>query len=67
MGNINEIIFTSDDMARQHIRYARKIREEPGVVWGIRSVDDQIIPSRGGDVSVILGHDYQPPEQPAEQ
>ncbi len=55
MANINEIIFTSDEMARQHVQYARKIHSEPGVQWGIRSVDQQIIPSRGGDISVILG------------
>lgn len=55
MGSIREIIHTSDDLARQHISYARKIREEPGIVWGIRAVDERIIPSRGGDVSIILG------------
>ncbi len=53
--SIDSIIHTSDQLARQHIRYARKIREEPGIEWGIRSIDERIIPSRGGDVSIILG------------
>lgn len=55
MGNINEIIFTSDDLSKQHVKYAEKIQREPGIRWGIRAIDDRIIPSRGGDVSVILG------------
>lgn len=52
---INEIIFTSDQLARQHVQYAQKIHDEPGMRWGIRAIDDRIIPTRGGDVTIILG------------
>ena len=52
---IHDIIFDSSAMATQHVAYAKKIQSEPGIRWGIPSMDNQIIPSRGGDVSVILG------------
>jgi replicative DNA helicase len=55
LGNINEIIFTSDQLAKQHVQYAKKIHSEPGMRWGIPAIDDRIIPARGGDVSIILG------------
>lgn len=52
---IQDIIFDSTAMAKQHVAYARKIHSEPGIQWGIEDIDRQIIPSRGGDVSIILG------------
>jgi replicative DNA helicase len=52
---ISDIIFTSDQLAKQHIQGARKIQEDPGLRWGIPSIDRHIIPKRGGDVGVILG------------
>jgi len=52
---ITDIIFTTDQLAKQHIWGAEKIQSEPGLRWGIPSIDRRIIPMRGGDVGVILG------------
>lgn len=52
---IQDIIFDSAAMSKQHVAYAKKIHSEPGIQWGIEALDRQIIPARGGDVSIILG------------
>lgn len=54
---INDIIFTSDQLATQHVEYARQILADPGVRWGIPSIDKKVLPLRGvsGDLAVILG------------
>jgi replicative DNA helicase len=52
---IQDIIFDSATLGKQHVAQARKIQNEPGIRWGIEAMDRQIIPSRGGDVSIILG------------
>jgi replicative DNA helicase len=52
---ITDIIFTSDQLSKQHVATAKKIQSEPGFRWGIPAVDRHIIPARGGDVAVILG------------
>jgi len=55
MPHISEIIYTSDMLSKQHVEFAEKIHNDPGMRWGIPAVDNRIIPARGGDVAVILG------------
>jgi len=50
---MSELIYTSDVLASQHVALAEKIQKEPGIKWGIDSIDSRIIPMRGGDVTVI--------------
>ncbi len=52
---ISDIIFTSDQLAQQHVMQAEKIKAEPGLTWGIGPVDSKIIPMRGGDIGIVLG------------
>jgi len=52
---IQEIIYTSDVLAKQHIKLAEKIQADPGIQWGIPAIDRVVIPMRGGDIGVILG------------
>lgn len=55
MLSIKDVIFTPADLAKQHVLYAKKIHAEPGVTWGIPSVDNVVLPIRGGETAVILG------------
>lgn len=48
-----DLIFTSAELAQQHVKIAQKIQAEPGVTWGIPAIDKKIIPMRGGDVTII--------------
>lgn len=52
---ITDIIFTSDQLSKQHVMTAEKIQAEPGMRWGIPAMDRRIIPMRGGDFGVVLG------------
>ena len=52
---IQDIIFTPDQLAEQHVRYGRKLINEPGIRWGFQEIDRVIRPMIGGDVGVILG------------
>lgn len=47
------LVFTSAELASAHVRLAEKIQSEPGVTWGIKSVDDKVLPMRGGDVTLL--------------
>lgn len=52
---MSDLIFDSTQLARQHVEIAQKIQSEPGVTWGVPSIDRNVIPMRGGDVAVICG------------
>jgi len=52
---MNDLIFDSSQLSRQHVQIAQKIQSEPGVTWGIPSIDRSVIPMRGGDVAVLCG------------
>jgi len=47
------LVFTSAELATAHVKLAEKIQSEPGVTWGIKSVDDKVLPMRGGDVTLL--------------
>lgn len=48
------LIHTPADLAVEFIDYARKIRANPGIAWGVPSMDRVIIPMRPGDVTGII-------------
>ncbi len=52
---IAQLIYTSSDLAVNHVKYAEKIQREPGIKWGVDAIDKLVLPSRGGDVSLIVG------------
>jgi len=56
---IQDIIYTSDQLATQHVLNAEKIQSEPGITWGIDAIDARarggVLPMRGGDVALIVG------------
>jgi len=49
-----EFVFTTAEMASQHVKLAEKIKNEPGVCWGLPGVDRHVLPMRGGDTTVLV-------------
>lgn len=47
------LVYTSSELATNHVRLAEKIQAEPGVTWNIPGIDRKVIPMRGGDVTLI--------------
>ena len=47
------LVFTSAELAANHVRLAEKIQTEPGVTWNLPAIDRAVIPMRGGDVTLI--------------
>lgn len=54
MDNFKTLIHTPADLAVEFIDYARKIKANPGITWGVPSMDKVIIPMRPGDVTGII-------------
>jgi replicative DNA helicase len=52
---VASLIYTSSQLATNHVKYAQKIQSEPGIRWGVDEIDRLVLPSRGGDVSLIVG------------
>jgi replicative DNA helicase len=54
---IENIIFQSDALAAQHIMAAKAVAADPGIRWGVPSIDKNMLPMRGiwGDLAVIEG------------
>lgn len=47
------LVFTSAELAANHVQLVEKIKTEPGVTWNLRAIDSHVIPMRGGDVTLI--------------
>jgi len=54
LDNFKTLIHTPADLAVEFIDYARKIKANPGITWGVPSMDKVIIPMRPGDVTGII-------------
>ena len=54
MTDPRNLVYTSAELAANHVRLAEKIQSEPGVTWGIPVIDKRVIPMRGGDVSLLI-------------
>lgn len=54
---VRPLIYTSADLATQHVHAAEKIQSEPGLAWGVPSMDmrGRVLPMRGGDVTLLVG------------
>lgn len=52
--DFRSLIHTPADLAVEFIDYARKVRDNPGIAWGVPSIDRVMIPMRPGDVVGIL-------------
>ncbi|MBK9496840.1 MAG: hypothetical protein IPO08_20505 [Xanthomonadales bacterium] len=48
------LIHTPADLAVEFIDYARKIKSNPGISWGVASMDKVMIPMRPGDVVGVI-------------
>ena len=48
-------LHSPDALGNMHIEYARFIKENPGIAFGVKSVDQYVIPMRPGDLSLICG------------
>lgn len=49
------LVHTPADLATDFVRYAEKLAVNPGIAWGVPSMDKVIIPMRGGDVIGVMG------------
>jgi len=52
-GEARNLVYTSAELAANHVRLAEKIKSEPGITWNIPDIDQRVIPMRGGDVTLI--------------
>ncbi len=48
------LIYTSADLSTQHVQYQAEIQSKPGLTWGIPSIDQHVLPMRGGNVALIV-------------
>lgn len=49
------LIHTPADLASEHLAWAKRNIEEPGIPWGIPAVDRYVIPMRPGDLIGLIG------------
>jgi len=47
---IDLVIHSPADLAQMHVEYAERIKADPGIKFGVESVDRKVIPLRPGDV-----------------
>jgi len=52
--DLRALVHTPSDMASEFIEYAERIRVNPGITWGVPSMDKVIVPMRAGDVVGII-------------
>ena len=53
--NFDSIVFTPAECAANYARWAAKIKDQPGISWGIPAIDKHVIPFRGGDLIAFVG------------
>lgn len=52
---VTDYIYTSAELAEQHVKLAEMQRQEGGVTWGIPEIDRRVLPMRGGDIALLVG------------
>jgi len=52
--DLRALVHTPSDMALEFIEYAERIRVNPGITWGVPSMDKVTVPMRAGDVIGII-------------
>lgn len=52
--DVRKLIHTPAEIAQAYVAYAKYIREEGGVTWGIPAVDRRAIPMRPGDLICLI-------------
>ena len=52
--DLRALVHTPSDMASEFIEYVERIRVNPGITWGVPSMDKVIVPMRAGDVVGII-------------
>jgi replicative DNA helicase len=50
-----DYVYTPADLATIHVEYAKRIKADPGVPFGVPGVDKRVIPARGGNLIGIVG------------
>lgn len=53
--DVRTLIHTPADLAIEHLDWAKRNRETPGVPWGIKGIDKKVIPMRPGDLVALIG------------
>lgn len=53
-GDFRALIHTPADLSASLIQHAERIQAEPGIKFGVPSVDRKVIPLRGGSFNVVL-------------
>ncbi len=52
--NVRALVHTPADLASEHLAWATKIQDDPGIQFGIAAIDKLVIPMRGGDLISII-------------
>ena len=52
--NVKVLVHTPADLASEHLAWATKIQDDPGIQFGIPAIDKLVIPMRGGDLVSII-------------
>lgn len=52
---IRQLVHTPAELSSSYVKWAKYIKETPGVTWGVPSIDKRVIPMRPGNVTFIIG------------
>lgn len=53
-GNVRTLIHSPADLATEYVQWAEYTRKYPGITWGVKSIDQVVIPMRPGELISIL-------------
>lgn len=53
-GDARKLLHTPAELAAEHIAWAERNQRIPGVPWGIKSIDERVIPMRRGDLVGLI-------------
>ena len=54
-GNVKNLIHTPAEMITGYVQWAERAQSDPGIPFGVKAIDDQMIPMKPGDLVSVLG------------
>lgn len=52
--DIRSLFFSPNEASTYFVQYAEKLKDQPGIKWGVRSLDDKVLPMHPGDVVGVI-------------
>ena len=54
-GNYRELVHSPAELAAEHVQWAKRLKDAPGIPFGIPTVNEKVVPRWRHDERVILG------------